>query len=178
MQERQIVKNATLSVIQVMVSGVVLFVLYRYLLATLGASQLGIWSLVLATVSVTRISELGLSGSTLRSIARYRAQNDVIRASATAQTAMISLGVFIGLAALILYPVIASILHHVLPVSELELARSLLPYALGALWLSSMAAIAQSGLEGCQRLDLRAYIQMGAHGLWLLAAVLLVPSYG
>jgi len=40
------------------------------------------------------------------------------------------------------------------------------------------AGVAGAGLEGCQRFDVRAYIQIAAHGLYLVSAICLIPSYG
>jgi hypothetical protein len=59
-KKRQTFTNAGTSIVQVILSGVILFVLYRFLLITIGVEQLGIWSIVLATTTVTHISNLGL----------------------------------------------------------------------------------------------------------------------
>ena len=178
MYKHQVAKNAVLSIAQIVVSGIVLFILYRYLLDKLGAAQLGIWSLVFATVSVSRISELGLSGSALKFVAQYRAQNNVKKASGVIQTALISIAVFMSLILLIAYPLTKWILEQIIPSDELIIALNLLPYALFSLWLTSIAGVIQSSLEGCQRFDLRAYVQMGTHILYLVLAIKLVPHYG
>ena len=178
MYKHQVAKNAVLSIAQIVVSGIVLFILYRYLLDKLGAAQLGIWSLVFATVSVSRISELGLSGSALKFVAQYRAQNNVKKASGVIQTALISIAVFMSLILLIAYPITKWILKQIIPPNELTIALNLLPYALFSLWLTSIAGVIQSSLEGCQRFDLRAYVQMGTHILYLVLAIKLVPRYG
>ena len=178
MFQHKVIKNAVLSIIQVVISAIILFILYRYLLDELGAAQLGIWSLVFATVSASRISELGLSGSVLKFVAQYLAQNEVNLAIAVIQTAMISIIVFMSLVLLIAYPITKWILGYVISPKELTMALPLLPYALFSLWLTSLMGVIQSALEGCQRFDLRAYIQMGTQGLYLILAIGLVPSYG
>jgi hypothetical protein len=48
---------------QTLVQTAVLFLVYRYLIGELGIERLGVWGIVLATTSVARVSELGLSGS-------------------------------------------------------------------------------------------------------------------
>ena len=63
---KQVFLNARVSIAQTIVVGLVLFILYRYLLATIGVEQLGLWSVVLASTSISRISELGLSGSVVK----------------------------------------------------------------------------------------------------------------
>ena len=74
---RRLISNAAVSVVQTVISGVVLFLLYRYLLDHLGTEQLGLWSVILASTSVARLSDLGLTGSVVKFVARYRAlKND------------------------------------------------------------------------------------------------------
>lgn len=63
MQKRQVLINAIMSVVQIVLVSGVQFFLYRFLLKTIGVEQFGIWSLVLATTSVVNIANLGLLGS-------------------------------------------------------------------------------------------------------------------
>lgn len=57
MKETQVLKNAMMAVLQTLVMGAILFFLYRYLLRTIGVEQLGLWSLVLASTSVTPVAD-------------------------------------------------------------------------------------------------------------------------
>ena len=68
--------NITLTVFQVVVSGLTFFFLYKYLFQELGAEKIGIWSLVIAIVSAARISEIGLSGGVVKYVAEARSQDD------------------------------------------------------------------------------------------------------
>jgi O-antigen/teichoic acid export membrane protein len=178
MYQHQIIRNAVLSITQIVISAIILFILYRYLLDELGAAQLGIWSLVFATVSASRISELGLSGSVLKFVAQYLAQNEITRVTAVIQTAMISIIVFMSLVLFMVYPITKWILGYAISPEELTVALPLLPYALFSLWLTSLTGVIQSALEGCQRFDLRAYVQIGTQGLYLILAIGLIPAYG
>ena len=54
-QKQQIFRNTGMSVAQAVVSGGILFVLYRYLLSTIGVEQIGIWSIVLAITAVLNL---------------------------------------------------------------------------------------------------------------------------
>jgi O-antigen/teichoic acid export membrane protein len=68
---RRIFSNAALSVLQTGISAILLFFLYRYLLVRLGPEQLGVWSVVLASTSVARLSDMGFSGAVVRFVARH-----------------------------------------------------------------------------------------------------------
>ncbi len=61
--KRRVLTNAAMATGQAVIVGIALFVLFRFLLGTIGIEKVGIWSLVLAVTNVTRISELGFADS-------------------------------------------------------------------------------------------------------------------
>jgi O-antigen/teichoic acid export membrane protein len=75
-EKRRILTNATSSVVQIVISGISLFFLYKFLLETIGVTQLGIWSLVLAMSSMIQVANFGLTGSIVKNIADYDALGD------------------------------------------------------------------------------------------------------
>ena len=91
MKTRRIFKNARMAVLQVLVAGLTLFFLYRFLLNTIGVKQLGVWSLVLATSSIIHIGNLGFSGSVVKFVAKYVARQELVLAAEVIETAAISL---------------------------------------------------------------------------------------
>jgi len=178
MQKRQILINAIMSVVQVVVVGIVLFILYRFLLNTIGVEQLGIWSLVLATTSVTQIANLGLSESIVKFVAKYIARRENENISRVIQTASISVGVFVALILMIGYPIAKWILSLVIPPESLPSALAILPYAFLALWIMIATSIFQAGLDGHQRIDIRSILLMGGALLHLFLCFMLAPRYG
>jgi len=160
------------------VLGIVPFILYRFLLDTIGVEKLGIWSVVLSTTAVTRISELGLSSSVVKFVAKYLAREDVKSAAGVVQTAIISVAILVGLILLLAYPFSDWLLGLVVPADEIGTAISILPYALVSLFITLVTSVIQSGLDGCQRVDLRSVIQMGASVFHLLVSLVLTPLYG
>jgi len=148
------------------------------LLDVLGAEQLGIWSLVLATTSVTQIANLGLSGSVVKFVAKYIAREENENVSGVIQTAALSVGVFVGLVLLLGYPFARWILALVIPGGSLPLALSILPYAFLALWIMVITSIFQAGLDGYQRIDFRSILLIGGAVFHLLLCLVLAPSKG
>ena len=177
-QKRQVLFNAIMSMVQVVVIGGVLFILYRFLLKTIGVKQLGIWSLVLATTSVTQIANLGLSGGVVKFVAKYVARDEHKNVSAVIQTASLSVAAFIGVVLLVGYPVIKWMLGLVVVPESLPLALSILPFALFSLWLLAITSIFQSGLDGYQRIDLRSMLLMAGVIIHLCFCFMLAPTYG
>ena len=163
---------------QVIVTGVVLFFLYRYLLKALGAERVGIWSVVLATTSASRISELGLSGGAIKFVAAANARGDFNDSANVVQTALITIGVILAIVLIAGYPLIGWLLARIVPAASLSSALEILPYALASVWLGGTGGVIHSSLDGCQRADLRAIIAMVASVLYLLLVFMLIPAYG
>lgn len=177
-QERQVLVNAIMSIVQVISLGGILFILYRFLLTTIGVEQLGIWSLVLTTTAVTRIGDLGLSAGVVKFVAKYVARGEHETVAGVIQTAVLSIGTFIGLILLALYPFARWLLGLIVPEGGLESALSILPFALVSLWLTLITSVFQAGLDGCQRIDLRSALLIGGAAFYLLVCFVLVPIYG
>lgn len=177
-QKRRVLINAIMSVVQVVVTGGVLFVLYRFLLDTIGIEQLGIWSVVLATTSVANIANFGLSASVVKFVAKYLARDEEQTVANVIQTSAISVGILTGLVLLIAYPFANWLLSLVIPVANLKDAFSILPYALLSLWIMVLASVFRAGLEGYQRFDLTSMLFMGGAIFYLILSFLLVPVYG
>ena len=163
---------------QIVVQTLILLVLYRYLLVTIGVERLGIWAIVLATVSAARISELGLAGSVTKFVATYRAQNDELAVVELLQTAALTIAAALGLLLLVGYPFLSWVLPYILPQASLDDGRTLLPFALVSLWISSVASIWMGGLDGCLRSDLRATIMIIGSVTMLSVSVAAVDRYG
>lgn len=178
MRKQQLLVNAFVSILQVVVVAGALFILYRFLLHTLGIDQLGVWSLVLATMGVAQISELGLSASTVKFVAKYQALGEKQTVAELLETAILSVGTITALLLLLAYPFTRWILGRIVPAAQLSLALDILPYALVSLWLTQVTGVFQSGLDGVQRIDLRNAILIFSALCHLLFSFVLTPVYG
>lgn len=177
MRNRQVLLNAILSATRSFVSGLIFLALYRFLLKTIGVEQLGVWSVVLATTSLTGLVNLGLSTSVVKFVAKYLSTGEERLACGVVETAAISMGLFFGFVLLLANHYATYLLTLVVPVANLEEALSILPYSLLALWITLVGSIFQAGLDGSQRIDLRNGLLVGADFVYLLLCILLVPEY-
>jgi O-antigen/teichoic acid export membrane protein len=178
MKKKQIVINAGMSILQVVILGGILFFLYRYLLMTIGVDRLGIWSIVLAATSTIRVGDLGFSGSVVKFVAKYLARGEPEQTNDVIQTAVLSIAVLIGLILLIAYPLVQMLLGYFIPKEGLEEALLILPYALLSLWISSIAGVFQSGLVGCQRIDLLSLLLIASSAVYFGLVLWLIPPFG
>lgn len=175
---KPLASNALANIVQALAGAGLLFALYRYINTTLGVEQLGVWSVVLATVSASRLADLGLSAGVTRFVARDRARGELDRAGQVIDTATLTLMVSVGAVLPLLYPLLAKLLPHLFDTEHLAQALAILPYALVSLWLTIVAAVFQGGLDGCQRMDLRAGLVVAGQALLLVLAFWLVPRRG
>ena len=134
MKKRQVLINAGMSLLQIVVMSVVLFILYRFLLRTIGVAELGIWSLVFAATSVTQIANLGLSASVVKFVAKYIARERTDTVTEILQTATLSVGIFVGALLIADYPMVRWLLSLIVPGQSLHAALDIVPFAFIAFW--------------------------------------------
>jgi len=167
-----------MSVLQVLISGVTLFLLFHFLLKTIGSEKVGIWSIVLASASVARISESGFSGSAVKFTAKYLSKGEKEVASNVIQTTMITVGGVTAIIFLCFYSTIVWGLTKIIAEDGLSLAILILPYALASTWIAALAGVLLSGLDGSQNISIRASISIITSLVFLLLVWSLVPIYG
>ncbi len=133
---------------------------------------------MIASTSLIKIAELGLSGSVIKFTAEFYRSKNYIQLSKIIQTASISVFLGMGLFALAIFPIIIFFLPIFVPNSSVGQATEVLPYALLGIYISSVAGIFQSGLDGCNRMVARNLILIGANILYLIFSYLLIPAHG
>ena len=175
---RILLRNAVANVLQMVIGAVLLFVLYRHISTTLGVDKLGVWSVVLAAASASRLADLGLSAGVTRFVARDLALAQPHMAVRVLETAYASLAMFVALVLALVYPLLGRLLVYLFHAEHLTQALEILPLAMVSLWLTIVGAVAQSGLDGCQRMASRAVLVVLGQALMVLLAFALVPQWG
>jgi O-antigen/teichoic acid export membrane protein len=178
MKGRQIFLNAVTTIAQTLGNACVLFVLYRFLIRSIGVERLGIWSLVLATTSVITLANQGFSTSIVKFVAKYAARGNAEDVAQLVQTAVISVALGIAMVSVGLYPVATWILHAVLPPTRLAEASAILPLAIVSLWVNIMEGVLQAGLAGHQLITVCNYLEFGGGVSYLALTFMLVPAHG
>ncbi len=176
--KKQTLKNAILSVTQVIVSGIVLFFVYKYLLSTLGVEKLGVWSIVMAISTVAKISDLGFAGGMVKFVAQYTARQEHASVNEIIQTGAISIFVIIGVVLCLAYPVLQFLASSIFTADHLIDAMSLIPYALVSFALLAVAGIFLSSLDGFQRADIRNILMIIGMLLYVILIVIFVNQLG
>lgn len=170
--------NATSGALQAITSAALLFFLYRYLLSTLGAEQLGVWSIVVASVSVGRLTDLGFAGTALKFVASALGRGDSDKAMRVIGTAAISIGVLMLTVLMLTLPFLDTLLAAAIPPTAHQLALQAMPYAMTSLAISVMGGIFQYSLDACQRMYIRNAILVAGNVSMAFLAVVLTPRMG
>jgi O-antigen/teichoic acid export membrane protein len=176
--KRRITINAGSSIIQIIVSGVTIFLLYRFLLETIGPAKLGIWTLVLATSSIVQAANLGMTGSIVKHIADYDALDEKRKISLAIQTAVISIALFSLVFVACVFPAAKYYFQFTLEDQFYRDAMQILPLALISFWILMLTSIYQGALYGCQLIAQRNGLLVVDTISHFVICVILAPYYG
>jgi O-antigen/teichoic acid export membrane protein len=179
MKSRSLAVNAGAAVGQVVVTAGVLFLVYGFVIRSIGASQFGVWAMVGASASIASIGNLGLSAGAVKFIAKHRALNDPARVSGVLSTTLLSVGVALGvISALGLWALPLGLRYVIRDPEEYRLAMQILPYSIASFWIGSLATVGVSGLDGFNRIDLRSMASVGSMLAYSGLVLILVPRRG
>jgi len=176
--KQAVTQNAFYAVLQVVLSGVMLFLFYRYLYSVIGIEQVGIWSLILAMTSLSSIANLGFGGSLVKYVAQYHARGDQDAINDVVATAVITVGIAVATVLILAYPFAEALVGMVVQRQYAERAASLLPYAIVSLWIGSLGNMYAAVLEGYHLAYLKSVIFLAGQALNLLLSMLMVSHHG
>ena len=89
MSRKRVARNAAFSVAQVLLSAAALILTYRILMQSLRIEEIGLWSLIVGSAAVARLSEMGLGAGVLRFVAGDHGAGRLDRAARTVGMACI-----------------------------------------------------------------------------------------
>lgn len=173
-----ILKNAISAILLVLITAVVYVFLYKYLITKVGIEQLGVWSLVIATISVGAVANSALSESVVRFVALYSAKHDWENVAKVLFTSCYILALLLSVFLLIIYAGSYYILPLIIKNNYLILARSLLPYGLLGFWIAGVANAFLSYFEGMRQAYIKNLISAVCVILFYAGSLMLVPRYG
>lgn len=169
--------NALSSLIQAIITSIIIFVCYKYLITKLGVEKLGVWSLIVASVSILNIGNLGLSSTIVKYIAKYLVYDDRDKISSIIQTALITV-LFTSVLLLGLVYILANILlKAIVPINQIVLATTLLPYSLVNIGIILQAGISLSALDGAQKIYIRNLLLISSSIIFFVLILIFVPIF-
>lgn len=170
--------NTVTTIAEVVVVGVLMFILYRSLLHTLGPAQIGLWSVVIASSSASQVANVGFSGSVVKYVARYAARREMRRIEEVVGTSAIVVGLALACVLSVFYIFRRPILGTFIEPLYLPLALRIIPLTLGAVWFMSMAGLLLGVLDGYQVIYWRNGLRVAGNLVYVTLAVRFARSWG
>lgn len=178
MLKNRIFLNSLSSLIQVFISAILTFILYKYLYMILGVAKLGLWALIVSFNSFIGISGLGLQGSIVKFVSKYIAQQNNKKTIDIIQTSVITIMVLSVLGSVIAYPISVIVLRYVLDSNSYILALKILPLIFISFILGMISSVYTSILDGLNRIYIRNLICITLGIVIFIAIILIIPKYG
>ena len=154
-----------------------LFLLYRFLIRSIGVERLGVWSLVLATTSVVTLANQGFASSIVKFVAQYCARGRRKGLRRGGNSADHSRRAAHG-------DLRRALSHRALDSAAGDSAGArrsgfaILPYALASLWINVLGSVLLAALAGHELMSHRNYVVAGGSFLYLVLAFAMVPRWG
>lgn len=178
MNLKNIQSNVLLTIFQVIASGLVFFLLYKYLFETLGAEKIGLWSLLIGITAVSRIGELGLTGGVVKFISEAATQNKFDRVSKIIQTVLISIIIIVLVLVFISYIPIQNILIFATKEDEMLLIKQILPISFISIFLMIIFGVLGGSMNGIMLMGFKNFLLAISHIFYLLLVYKMVPLFG
>lgn len=170
--------NIFFSLLQILITGLVYYFLYKFLLKTLGANLMGVWAIVLSISSTANIANLGIGSGVVRYTALFKASDDWNSINRLLHTSLILLAGFFVLIITCLYFIAPIWLNAVIDKTYYSEALSIVPYSLLCLLLNALSGIYASCLDGMQKNYLRSIVFVLSFIVLLSCSYFWVPVYG
>lgn len=138
--------------------------------------QLGIWAVVLATVSFTRLAEFGLSSCVTKFVADSNASGKHAKSLIIIDTSVTTVAITIAILSPVLYLGLQSVFPLFIDAAHIDAANEILPYAIASLWLSAISTVQFGGLDGHQKMVARAWLESAGAVTYVVLALVLLES--
>ncbi|MDE8653008.1 hypothetical protein [Novosphingobium album (ex Liu et al. 2023)] len=172
-------RNTLAALGQAVLVSALMFLVYRVVVHSAGLEELGIWSLIMTGSTVARAADVSGAGGLGRFIAMIRAGtdigSDIVETTHTVLFTSAAINLTIGTALYFLAPFV---LRFALTPELLPRAIALLPFVVVIIVLGGLAGAVISGIDGTQRVDLRAMVAVSSAVVSFLIVLVLVPRIG
>jgi O-antigen/teichoic acid export membrane protein len=172
-------KNSFLAIVQAIVSAISMFAAYHLMLREVGLEKLGLWSALMAGTATARFMDLSGSGGLSRFVAQCQSRNDHQGMVFYIHTTLCATLVFNLIAATLVYFFATPLVQYFVDLKWSAEVHELLPLALlVSVVLPATTSAICSAIDGTQRTELRAYCNIVASIVFVIAAWQFIPQHG
>ena len=170
--------NLPLAVIEHIFSAISMFVVYKIIIKYLGVELLGLWSILLAIISLTSIGTSGFASSAVKFVAKYITKNDKKKLISVIETTFITVITFSTILLLIISMIIYLFKTKLFTTEEFLVITDIYPYLIGSFIIAFSSSVFLSSLDGLKLIYLRSSIGILSKVSFLISAIFLVKIFG
>ena len=176
--KEQTKKNVVFAGLQIVLSGISLFVLYKILLVQIGIELIGVWSIVMAFSAFLRTGDFGFAGSIVKFVSENVTKNDMQKVKNIISTSITSVSVILGVLLIVSYFIIPKFLPTFISKEYIDLALELFPYSLVSVWLAVLGTLIIFVFDGINRVDIRSSFLVITNLILVILFIVFVYSFG
>lgn len=176
--KKQTKKNVVFAGLQILLSGISLFVLYKILIIQIGIELLGVWSIVMAFSAFLRTGDFGFAGSIVKFVSENVTKGDMKKVENIISTSITSVSVILGFLLIISYFIIPRFLPLFVSKEYLDLALELFPYSIISVWLAVLGTLVIFVFDGINRVDIRSSFLVISNLFLVGLSIFAVYSFG
>jgi O-antigen/teichoic acid export membrane protein len=174
----QMKKNIIFAALQIIVSGISLFILYKILLIEIGIELIGIWSIVMAFSAFLRTGDFGFAGSIVKFVSVNITKGEVEKVNDIVKTSITSVSVILGFLLVLFYLVIPFSLPYFISEKYIIQALDLLPYSIVSVWFAVLSTLIIFVFDGLNRVDIRSSFLLIFNLILVGLSIIFVYKFG
>lgn len=170
-------KNIIFGGLEFFVLAILQFATFRIVVVYLGLDALGVWSVMISSIQITKFLDPGIASGSLRFVVKAKAENrisDIIGLVASAF--IVTAGLYIVLIAIFFIP-IEMLFTFALP-NQVDLARSFYPYVMAGFFLQSISNLFALSLVNIGKSPTKSTIAMLSALIQFVASIFLIQRSG
>jgi O-antigen/teichoic acid export membrane protein len=170
--------NILFSILQIFITGLSYYFLYKFLLQKIGTDLMGVWAIVLSVSSSANIANFGIGTGVVRYTAKFKVNNELHEINQLLHTSLLFIALVFGTICAVLFIVAPFWLHSVIAGNFYNDAIQLIPYSLACLLVNALSGIFLSCIDGLQKNFIRSILYIVSFSILLGSSYVLVPRYG
>ncbi|WP_165698055.1 oligosaccharide flippase family protein [Flavobacterium nackdongense] len=167
-----------MAVLEHFVNAITMFISYRIVVQYLGLEQLGLWSILLAIMSLTSVGTAGFASSAVKFVSKYVARNEPRKVISIIETTVITVLIF----TIVMLGLILLLFHFFkstfFEASEILAIVEILPTLVISFVFGFAGSVFLSSLDGLRLIHIRSAIGIISKVFFLLLVYLFINGYG
>lgn len=170
--------NYLLSISEYVLEILVVFVIFRSVINTLGLDYLGVWSLAMSLTALTSVGSSGFASSAVKFVSVSFTDKDLEKCRQIVSTTLVTVAIVSSVMSMLIYAVFKLTGDAYFKKFEYSLLTSILLLTFLSFILGSIGRVFQSSLDGMLAIKKRSLIGISSKVIYLISSLALIKNYG